>query len=299
MAQNKLIVKNTIFMYTRMILIMGVTLYASRVVLDKLGVQDFSLYNVVGGIVGMLSFLNGTLSTGTSRFITYELGTKDENRQLQTYRTSVFAHLLLALIITAILETAGLWYVYCKMVIPPERLFATLVVYHISIFATFISIVQIPYTALIIAHEDMKVYAYVGIFDAMARLGVVFCLSIGGSDKLIMYAALTAVAQLLVSGCYALYCMKHYRECKFGFTFNKQIFKSLICFSGWNVLANLSETLKLQGYLILTNLFFQPFMVAAQTIANQVSGALIQFINNFRNAVNPQIIKLYASKQYE
>ena len=244
MAQNKLIVKNTIFMYTRMILIMGVTLYASRVVLDKLGVQDFSLYNVVGGIVGMLSFLNGTLSTGTSRFITYELGTKDENRLLQTYRTSVFAHLLLALIITAILETAGLWYVYCKMVIPPERLFATLVVYHISIFATFISIVQIPYTALIIAHEDMKVYAYVGIFDAMARLGVVFCLSIGGSDKLIMYAAL-------------------------------------------------------QGYLILTNLFFQPFMVAAQTIANQVSGALIQFINNFRNAVNPQIIKLYASKQYE
>ena len=299
MAQNKLIVKNTIFMYTRMILIMGVTLYASRVVLDKLGVQDFSLYNVVGGIVGMLSFLNGTLSTGTSRFITYELGTKDENRLLQTYRTSVFAHLLLALIITAILETAGLWYVYCKMVIPPERLFATLVVYHISIFATFISIVQIPYTALIIAPEDMKVYAYVGIFDAMARLGVVFCLSIGGSDKLIMYAALTAVAQLLVSGCYALYCMKHYRECKFGFTFNKQIFKSLICFSGWNVLANLSETLKLQGYLILTNLFFQPFMVAAQTIANQVSGALIQFINNFRNAVNPQIIKLYASKQYE
>ena len=205
MAQNKLIVKNTIFMYTRMILIMGVTLYASRVVLDKLGAQDFSLYNVVGGIVGMLSFLNGTLSTGTSRFITYELGTKDENRLLQTYRTSVFAHLLLALIITAILETAGLWYVYCKMVIPPERLFATLVVYHISIFATFISIVQIPYTALIIAHEDMKVYAYVGIFDAMARLGVVFCLSIGGSDKLIMYAALTAVAQLLVSGCYALY----------------------------------------------------------------------------------------------
>ena len=181
MAQNKLIVKNTIFMYTRMILIMGVTLYASRVVLDKLGVQDFSLYNVVGGIVGMLSFLNGTLSTGTSRFITYELGTKDENRLLQTYRTSVFAHLLLALIITAILETAGLWYVYCKMVIPPERLFATLVVYHISIFATFISIVQIPYTALIIAHEDMKVYAYVGIFDAMARLGVVFCLCIGGS----------------------------------------------------------------------------------------------------------------------
>lgn len=299
MAENRLIVKNTVFLYTRMILIMGVTLYASRVVLDKLGVQDFGLYNVVGGIVGMLSFLNGTLSTGTSRFITYELGANDKNRLMQTYRTAVFTHLLLALLIVAILETAGLWYVYSKMVIPPERFLPTLAVYHISIFATFVSIVQIPYIALIIAHEDMKVYAYVGIFDAMARLAVVMCLSLGSSDKLIMYAALTALAQLLVSGCYAAYCIRRYSECKFGFSFSKGIFRSLMCFSGWNVLANLSETLKLQGYLVLLNLFFQPFMVAAQTIANQVSGALNQFINNFRNAVNPQIIKLYASGQYE
>ena len=221
MSENRLIVKNTIFLYTRMILIMGVTLYASRVVLDKLGVQDFGLYNVVGGIVGMLSFLNGTLSTGTSRFITYELGANDKNRLMQTCRTAVFTHLLLALLIVAILETAGLWYVYCKMVIPPERFLPTLVVYHISIFATFVSIVQIPYIALIIAHEDMKVYAYVGIFDAVARLAVVLCLSLGSSDKLIMYAALTALAQLLVSGCYAAYCIRRYSECKFGFSFSK------------------------------------------------------------------------------
>lgn len=299
MTNKKLIAKNTVFLYTRMIFIMGVTLYTSRVVLDKLGVQDFGLYNVVGGIVGMLSFLNGTLSTGTSRFITYELGTGDKDSLLQTFRTSVLAHFILGIIVILLLETIGLWYVYNKMVIPQVRFDSTVIVYHISILAAFISIIEIPFIALIIAHEDMKPYAYIGIIEAMAKLITAVSLIFCSTDKLVFYAILTALSQLIIFLCYSIYCIRTYSECKFGFSFNKEIFKAILSFSGWNVLANLSETLKLQGYLVILNLFFQPFVVAAQTIANQVSGVVNQFINNFRNAVNPQIIKLYASHQYE
>lgn len=282
-----------------MIFILGVTLYTSRVVLDKLGVNDFGLYNVVGGVVGMLSFLNGTLSTGTSRFLTYELGTGNSNRLLLTFRTSISTHFILALIVTIVLESVGLWYVYNKMVIPPDRFQSTLAVYHLSIIAAFIGIVQIPYIATIIAHENMGIYAYIGIFEAVLRLIIAICLKFCNYDKLIFYATLTTGAQIILFLCYSIYCTLHYNECKLGFSFDKQIFKDIMSFSGWNVLANLSETLKLQGYLLILNLFFQPFVIAAQTIANQVSGVVSQFINNFRNAVNPQIIKLYASKDYK
>lgn len=299
MSDNKRIAKNTFFLYVRMLFIMGVSLYASRVVLDKLGVDDFSLYNVVGGIVGMLSFLNGTLSTGTSRFLTFELGAGNRERLNITFNTAFYTHFALGILFIILLETGGLWYIYNKLVVSGERFDAALIVFQISIFASLISIMQVPYTSLIIAHEDMGVYAYVGIFDAVTRLGVLYLLAVTTVDKLILYAVLMAIIHLLVALCYWAYCHRCYIESRIRIVYDKHILRSLLSFSGWNIIANLSETLKLQGYLILLNLFFQPYVVAAQTIGNQVAGAMMQFINNFRNAINPQIIKLYAAGEYE
>lgn len=299
MSDNKRIAKNTFFLYIRMLFIMGVSLYTSRVVLDKLGVDDFSLYNVVGGIVGMLSFLNGTLSTGTSRFLTYELGTGNQEKLNVTFNTAFYTHLALGIIFIILLETGGIWYIYNKLVVSPDRFDAALIVFQISIFASLISIMQVPYTSLIIAHEHMGIYAYLGIFDAIARLGAIYLLIISTADKLILYAFLMALIHLLIAICYWAYCHRHYIESRFRIVYDKVILRSLLSFSGWNIIAHLSETLKLQGYLILLNLFFQPFVVAAQTVGNQVAGAMMQFINNFRNAINPQIIKLYAAGEYD
>lgn len=299
MSDNKRIAKNTMFLYFRMILIMGVTLYTSRVVLDKLGVDDYGLYNVVGGVVGMLSFINGTLSIGTMRFLTTELGRKDADCLHKTFTTAFYTHLGLSLILALLLETVGLWFVYNKLVISPERLDAALIAYHISIATSIISITQVPYTSLIMAHERMGIYAYISIFEAIAKLAVVYLLSISNFDRLVVYAILIALVQVVVAMLYRLYCRLHFSESKLYAYFDKSIFKSLMGFSGWNIIANLSETLKLQGYLVLLNMFFQPFVVAAQTIGNQVAGAMMQFINNFRTAINPQIIKLYAAGEYE
>ena len=296
---NKRIAKNTALLYFRMLLIMGVSLYTSRIILDKLGVDDYALYNVVGGVVGMLSFLNGTLSNGTSRFLTFELGRRDQKRLEQTFSTAFYTHLILAIIILVIMETGGLWFLYYKLNIPIERITACLWVFQLSILTTFIAITQVPYTAIIMAHERMGIYAYVSIFEAFAKLAVCYLIGITKTDKLIVYAILLTFIQLTVALFYRIYCIKNFSESKISKTFEKGIFRNMMGFSGWNLMANLAETLKLQGYLILLNMFFQPAIVAAQSIGNQVANAMMQFINNFRTAINPQIIKLYAAEDYE
>ena len=299
MSDGKTIAKNTVFLYFRMFLIMGVGLYTSRVVIHKLGVDDYALYSVVGGVVGMLSFINGTLSIGTMRFLTFELGKNDYCRLHKTFNTAFYTHLALALILAVILETAGLWYFNTHLVIAPERFHAALIAYHISILSSVILVTQVPYTSLIMAYERMNIYAYISIFEAVAKLVVVYLLCLSDYDKLVTYAILIAVVELLTAMSYRFYCIRKFKESHLGLVFERDIFKSLLSFSGWNILANLSETLKLQGYIILLNQFFIPAVVAAQTIGNQVSGAMMQFINNFRSAINPQIIKQYASGDYE
>lgn len=298
-ANNKRIAKNTMFLYFRMILIMGVTLYTSRVILDKLGVEDYGLYQVVGGVVGILSFLNGTLSTGTSRFLTYELGTGDKEKLKRTFSTGFYTHVILALIVVVLMETGGLWFLYNKLVIPPERLDACFWVFQLSVFTTFIAITQVPYTATIMAHERMGIYAYISIFEALAKLGVCYLLSISTIDRLIFYAVLIAIVQLLVALFYRIYSIKCFLESKLLWVFDRRILKSMMGFSGWNVLANISNMLGHQGTLVLINMFFTPVVVAAQAIAGQVSGAMMQFVNNFRVAINPQVIKLYAAGDKE
>jgi len=277
---------------------MTVTLYTSRVVLDKLGVVDYGIYGAVGGVVAMLGFLNGTLSTGTSRFIAFELGANDGKRLKATFNTAFYTHLALAIIIAIILETVGMWFLYNKLIVPSERLNAAAWTLHFSILTTAINITQVPYTSVIIAHENMKVYAYLGIFEALARLGVVFLLSIAAWDKLIYYAALVGIVQLAVAFAYRYYSSRVYIESHLQLQFDKSIFKKMLSFSGWSLIANLAQALGTQGYVVLINMFFQPAIVAAQTIGNQITNAMMQFVNNFTAAINPQIIKLYAAKNY-
>lgn len=299
MSDSKRIAKNTGFLYIRMFILMAVQLYTSRVVLDKLGADDYGLYNVVGGVVGLLSFLTGTLSIGTSRFITYELGAGDAKKLKSTFVTSFYTHLALSCIIVILLETIGLWFFYNHLVIPNERLDAAFWVYQISILTTIVAITQVPYTSAIMAHEKMDIYAYLSIFEAVAKLLVVYLLAIAPYDKMLFYAVLIAIVQILLASFYRFFCVSKFQECRLNFSFDKSIFKKLMGFSGWNITANIAEVLKAQGVIVLINMFFQPAIVAAQAIGNQITNAMMQFINNIRTAVNPQIIKLYASGDYE
>lgn len=296
---SKRIAKNTIFLYARLLIVMGVTLYTSRVVLDKLGVDDYGLYNVVYGVIGMLTFLNGTLSSGTSRFITFDLGKGDKDKLKRTFSTALFTHVLLAGIIILIGETLGLWYATHIMVVPPERMSAALIVYQISILVTVITIIRVPFTSEIMAHEEMNVYAYVGIYEAIAKLLIVYLLSVSSFDKLILYASLVALVTFSVFAFYAIFTKTRFEEVNYRLSFEKVTFKSILGFSGWNILANISNTLMGQGIIMLFNLFFAPVVVAAQALANQVSQAMMQFVDNVRQAVNPQVIKLYAEEKYQ
>lgn len=299
MADAKRLAKNTLYMYVRMILIMIVSIYTSRLVLDKLGVDDYGLYNAVASIVAMVTFLNTTLSTSTSRFLTYDLGKGDINKLRNTFSTSFYTHLLLAVLIVLILETVGLWYMMHKFVVPEGREFAVQVVFQISILATFIAVLQVPYTASIMAHENMDVYAYVGIVDVFLRWGIVYLLSISQFDKLIVYAVLIALVHLLIILTYYVISRRKYSETKLSCNFSKETFKEMMGFTGWTAVANLSNTVVVQGAIVLLNLFFAPAIIAAKALANQITNAVMQFVNNFRVALNPQIIKSYAAGDLE
>lgn len=298
MSDNKRIAKNTIYLYFRMILTMLVALYTSRVILEKLGVDDFGIYNAVGGIVGFLSFLNGALSTGSSRFLTFELGAGDFDRLKRTFSSLLTAHILLAGIIVLLAETIGLWFLYHKMVIPPERMEAAIFVFHISILTSIFTITQVPYNASIISHEKMNVYAYTSIYEVLSKLGVCYLLDIGGYDRLKIYAVLMFVVHASLILFYRFYCTRHFEETKFKFLWDKEIIKPILSFSGWSFFADGTTALSKQGVLILLNMFFAPAVVSARAISLQVNNAANQLVNNFRTAVNPQIVKLYAAKDY-
>lgn len=294
MADAKRLAKNTLYMYARMILIMIVSIYTSRVVLDKLGIDDYGLYNAVASIVAMVLFLNATLSTSTSRFLTYDLGLGNIGKLKKTFSTSFYTHLILAGFIVVLLETIGLWYMGHKFVIPEGRKFAVMAVYQISIIAMVISVIQVPYTASIMAHENMDIYAYVGIFDAFSRLGILYLLSISPYDKLVAYASLLAFVQILVTAIYIIVSVSKYPETHLVRHFSRNTFREMMGFTGWTAVANLSNTVKVQGATVLLNLFFVPAIIAAKALADQVTQAIMQFVNNFRVALNPQIIKSYA-----
>ena len=298
-SSNKTIAKNTIFLYFRMMLTMIISLYTSRVILQVLGVDDYGIYQAVGGIVGFLSFLNNALSTGSSRFITFGLGENNLQKLKNIFSTTLAAHVCLAILIAIIAETLGMWFLHNKLVIAPERIEAAEFVFHLSILTAFFSLTQVPYNACIIAHEKMGVYAYVSIIEASLKLLIVYLLTIGDLDKLKLYAFLLCVIHAGIVLYYNIYCMRHFDEAKFRLFFDRKLFKEIAAFSGWSLFANASIALNSQGILVLLNMFFSPAVVAARAISLQVNAAANQFVSNFQTAANPQIVKRYAAKDYE
>lgn len=297
-ANKKRIAKNTLMLYVRMILVMGVSLFTQRVVLDKLGASDYGIFNSVAGVVAMLGFLNGTLSTGTSRFLTFEIGRDNFERLKSTFSTAFYSHLILAAIVAVVLLTGGIWFVQNKLVIPADRMVAAVWVLVISVFTTFVSITQVPYTSVIIARENMSIYAYVGLFEAFSKLVIAYLISATHWDRLIFYAILIAIVQIIVAFTYRFFCVRNYSESRVTKNFDKSIFKEMLGFSSWSLIANVSYILGRQGLIVVMNMFFSPVVVAAQAIGNQISNAISQFMNNFSTAVKPQVIKLYSQEQY-
>lgn len=298
-TNNRTIAKNTFFLYTRMMFTMIVSLYTSRVILQTLGVEDYGIYQSVGGIVGFLSFINSALSTGSSRFLTFELGTGNFEKLKRVFSTTLTLHIIIALFVVVIAETIGLWFLHNKLIIPPDKLNATVYVFHISILTAIFSLTQVPYNASIIAHEKMSIFAYVSIVECSAKLLIVYLLAIGNVDKLKLYATLLFVVQICLMLFYRIYCTKNFDETKYRFVYDKNIVKSITGFSGWSLFASASIALNSQGILILLNMFFSPAIVTARAISLQVNMAAMQLVDNFRTAVNPQIVKRYAANDID
>ena len=298
-SNNKRIAKNTLLLYFRMLFLMAVNLYTSRVILRILGVEDYGLYNAVGGIVLMLSFLNSALSNGSSRFITFELGKKDQSKLSDVFCTVLNAHILLAVIVVLVAETVGLWFVENKLGISENRHAAALFAYHFSVLTSIVSITQVPYTATIIAHERMQIYAYASIFEGVARLLILYLLPLLGHDRLETYAVLIFIVQVISMSIYRIYCIKQFRETQYKYIFDKNKFKEITAFSSWSLLGNAAHALTGQGTTILLQMFFGPQLVAARSISLQVNMAANQFVNNFKLAADPQIVKYYSSGNAE
>ena len=295
-ANNKRIAKNTLLLYVRMLFIMGVQLFTSRVVLNTLGVVDYGIYNVVGGVVSMFAFLNGAMVTSTQRYLTFELSKGDLQRLKVVFTTSVQIHLIISLVIVALGETVGLWFFYEKMVIPPERFTAAMWVYQLSILTMVVQVMSVPYNSTIVAHEQMGIFAVISVVEITLKLAVVYLLVIGNFDKLIFYAILIALVQLFVRFLYTRYCSKNYEESKLIKSYDKNLMKEMSKFMGWNIWGNLAATLFGTGLNLLLNVFFGPVVNAARAVAVQVETAIANFSTNFLMAVNPQITKLYAQE---
>ncbi len=282
------------FLYFRMLLVMGVSLFTVRIVLKVLGVEDYGIYNVVAGIVSMFGFLSGTMASASQRFFAFEIGKKDFVKLKQTFSMTVTIYAMLAIVIIILAETVGLWFLNNKMTIPPDRMEAARWVYHFAIASFIVTIMAIPYNAAIIAKENMKVYAYISIVEVFLKLGVVYLLTFFGVDKLQLYAVLMFISTLIIQLSYSLYCRFVYTEFQYKYTWNNKLFKTLIGYSGWNLFGAIASVLNNQGINILLNLFFNPIVNAARGIAYQINMAVNQFVQNFMMAVKPQITKYYA-----
>ena len=296
---NKRIAKNTVALYVRMLLMMAVSLYTSRIVLQVLGVEDFGIYNVIGGVVALFSFLNGAMSQSTQRFLTYEIGRRDVKRLRQVFSLSITLHLQIAVVGLILAETLGLWFLNTQMNFPAERMEAARWIYQFSVGAFLVSILGTPYNAAIIARERMSIYAYISIIDVALRLVIVFMLEWIMWDKLKLYAILNFAVSILMLGVTWLYCRTKFTECRFFFYWNLHLYKQLSSFAGWNLFGSLAWLLKAQGLNLVLNIFFGPIVNAAYGIASQVNAAVNKFVQNFTTAMNPQIVKSYAAGEQQ
>ena len=295
---NKRIAKNTLFLYFRMMFIILVSLYTSRVILKTLGVEDYGIYNVVGGFVSMFGFLNTAMSATTQRYITYSLGTENTAQLNKVFSNCVMTHILIALIVLLFAESVGLWFLFNKMIIPESRMTAAFVVFQCSVVSTVVLILSVPYNADIIAHEKMSAFAYISIVEVTLKLLIVFLLKFSGIDKLIFYGILLLIVQCSIRLIYGSYCKRHFEETKFRIIWDFSLFKEMLSFAGWNLWGGVSNIMYTHGVNLLLNLFFGPTVNAARGIAIQVQNAISQFANSFQMAINPQITKSYAQRDY-
>lgn len=292
----KRMAKNAGLLYIRMLLTMTVTLYTSRVILQTLGVDDFGIYSVVAGFVTMLGFLNSAMSSATQRFLSFELGKPDDKDVRGIFSMSLNIHVFIAVFVLVLGETVGLWFVKTQMIIPADRMVAAEWVFHFALLSFVVTIISVPYNALIIAHERMSVFAWVSIIDVMLKLLIVFMLSWFGMDKLILYAVLSLAVVFIIFMVYRSYCKSRFAESRFRLYWDKHLFNIMLSYTGWNLWGNIAAVMSDQGVNVMLNIFFGPSVNAARAIAMQVSGALNSFVQNVQIAINPQIVKSYAAR---
>ena len=286
-------------LYIRMFISVIVSLYTSRVVLQTIGVEDYGIYGVVGGIVAMMGFINASMSGATSRFLTFELGRGDFSRLSKTFSSALLVHIIIAVIVLVLAETVGLWFLCNKLVIPEGRMTAAHWVYQLSILSAMLTITQVPYNSSIIAHEKMDIYAYVEILNVSLKLLIVYLLQIGDFDKLILYAILMFAVSVIIIMVYRIYCLRKFEECKFHWIWDKEYLKPLISFSGWDLYGNMSVVFFTQGLSMLLNIFFGPALNAANNVSTTVQGTVKAFAFNVIQAFRPQVIKKYAQEDID
>lgn len=299
MVNNKLIVKNSIYLYIRMFFVMAVSLFSVRIVLKALGVVDYGIYNVVGGVVTMLSFLSGSMATSSQRYFSIEIARGDNISLKRIFSLNISLFAIFAVLVIVIAETIGLWFVNSKMTIPENRLLATNIVYQMSILSFVVQLFAIPYNALIIAYERMTAFAWIGIIEVMLKLFAAYIIMYIAMDKLILYSLVMFVSCIITTVCYYVYCRIHFNNCKYTFYWNRNEAMSLLAFSGWHFLGTTAVVIRSQGINILINLFFNPAINAARAIAFQVENAVLRFSNNFFTAVKPQIYKSYSTGEMQ
>lgn len=296
---NKRIAKNALVLYIRSIITMLIGLYTSRVILQALGVEDYGIYNVVGGFVSMFSLISGTLSASVSRYLTFELGKNDIQKLKRIFSTSIYVLVALSFIVLIAAESFGLWYLNNKMVIPSDRSNAAFWVFQISVLTFILSLLNTPYQASVISHERMDIFAYISIFDAICKLLICYLVMFSPIDRLIYYALLLCFMTIINQLVYIWFCKRHYEECHFKMLFDKELFKGMLDFAGWNLIGSSAGILRTQGANLLLNAFGGPILNAANGIANTITGVVSTFVNNFTQAYNPQITKRYAVGEYQ
>lgn len=298
-SNNKRLAKNTLFLYLRMFLIMAISLFTSRIILSTLGVSDYGIYNVVGGVVAMFGLLSGSITNSITRFLTFELGKKDFSQLQKVFSTSLNVMMILSLVIVVIGEIVGIWFLNYKMNIPEGRMEAANWAFQCSLMTFVMNLISIPYNSTIVAHEKMSAFAYISIFEIIMKLLIVYSLYISPFDKLKSYVVLLLILAFVIRFIYGSYCKRHFKEASYHFVYDKALLKNMTSFAGWNFFGQGAYMMNNEGVNIVINLFFGVTVNAARGIAMQVNNAVNQFVTNFMMALNPQITKSYAAGEIE